>query len=147
MSFLSTSCKIFHFSFLAMSKNRFLAMSFLSNVWHRLVQKVLVQVTYSSIRLKSIIGHDGTVSIGYWINVFPILNYPPGIPFTFTFTSFLPESKESKFNGKTLPYSGFEPKIFGYQAMKSTLQPIAMKRPLQIKNLQPVLRFKHRACV
>jgi hypothetical protein len=35
MSFLSTSCKMFHFSFLAMSKNRFLAMSFLSNVWHR----------------------------------------------------------------------------------------------------------------
>jgi hypothetical protein len=34
MSFLSTSCKIFNFSFLAMSKNRFLAMSFLSNVWH-----------------------------------------------------------------------------------------------------------------
>jgi hypothetical protein len=30
MSFLSTSCKIFHVSFLAMSKNRFLAMSFLA---------------------------------------------------------------------------------------------------------------------
>jgi hypothetical protein len=37
MSFLSTSCKIFHFSFLAMSKNRFLAMSFLAMYGHRLV--------------------------------------------------------------------------------------------------------------
>jgi hypothetical protein len=35
MSFLSTSCKIFHFSFLAMSKNQFLAMSFLAMYGHR----------------------------------------------------------------------------------------------------------------
>jgi hypothetical protein len=35
MSFLSTSCKIFHFSFLAMSKNRVLAMSFLAMYGHQ----------------------------------------------------------------------------------------------------------------
>jgi hypothetical protein len=38
MSFLSTSCKIFHFSFLAMSKNRFQAMSFLAMYGHRKVE-------------------------------------------------------------------------------------------------------------
>jgi hypothetical protein len=35
MSFLTMSSKIFHFSFLAMSSFRFLAMSFLAIVWHR----------------------------------------------------------------------------------------------------------------
>jgi hypothetical protein len=52
MSFLSVSCKIFHFSFLAMSKNQFLAMSFLSNVWHHFLSREMLKSNTWQIKLK-----------------------------------------------------------------------------------------------
>jgi hypothetical protein len=51
MSFLSTSCKIFHFSFLAMSKNRFLAMSFLAMYCHLIAHILAFSEAFSEQKL------------------------------------------------------------------------------------------------